>query len=285
MNPKTKNLLIRTASGAVFATLVVGSFFVPRIFQYFLFLFFAIVGTWEYATIVQDHGINVQKFNSILATICVVTAGQFNALCGVALPLIGFFAGILILLIIPIIELFRKNEQAFSVIAHTYLPVIWVGVPFALASILLNNEVVLSLFLLIWASDSFAYLGGSMCGKHKLFERISPKKTWEGSIIGCVLTCGLAAGLSFIPYFSENIFFGENAEHWKIMICLIGIALIAVVIGTLGDLIESMFKRSYGIKDSGKIMPGHGGILDRFDSFFMAMPFTLLFLLLISNLL
>jgi phosphatidate cytidylyltransferase len=118
------------------------------------------------------------------------------------------------------------------------------------------------LFILIWSSDTFAYLAGRAFGKRKLFESVSPKKTWEGFIGGTVLTILFSVILSH--YFKIPIF--QNLL----------IAFLTVVFGTLGDLVESMLKRQYGIKDSGQILPGHGGVLDRFDALFISLPLTTL---------
>jgi phosphatidate cytidylyltransferase len=118
----------------------------------------------------------------------------------------------------------------------------------------------LNLFVLIWCSDTFAYLSGKLLGKHKLYEAVSPGKTWEGFIGGLVLTCGFSVLLSH--YF-----------HIPMKVNLI-VALCSVVFGTLGDLVESMLKREFQIKDSGTILPGHGGILDRFDALLISLPFT-----------
>jgi phosphatidate cytidylyltransferase len=130
-------------------------------------------------------------------------------------------------------------------------------------------------FLLIWVNDIFAYLTGISIGRHKLFPRISPKKTIEGSIGGAVFTMLFAY---FLNRFVLNVFFFDN---YMTDIQVLFLALGVVVFGTLGDLTESMIKRHAGVKDSGHIIPGHGGILDRFDATFMAMPFVFIYLLLI----
>ncbi len=122
-----------------------------------------------------------------------------------------------------------------------------------------------ALFILIWTNDTGAYLTGSLLGRHKLFERVSPKKSWEGSVGGAVFT--LAAGLLFWRFSGVG-----GAAQW------IGLSLLTVVAGTYGDLLESLLKRSAGVKDSGKILPGHGGILDRFDSILLAAPVALAYL-------
>lgn len=265
-------MIVRSASGAVFVALVVSSFFLPGIFQYVLFLFFTLVGTWEYLSIVEKGGNRPQKCLSMTAAALIISIGYLKHLyCIINISwiifVVTFVLLVFILVLIPIFELFRKHESPFTNIAHSYMPLVWVAFPFFLAGILYVEKTnVLALLILIWASDTFAYCGGSLLGKHKLFERISPKKTWEGSIIGAVLTISLAVVFAYIPYFNN-----PNIPFW------IGLAIIAIVFGTLGDLIESMFKRSYQVKDSGKIMPGHGGILDRFDSFIFAMPIAILY--------
>lgn len=128
-----------------------------------------------------------------------------------------------------------------------------------------NPHIVLGIMLLIWANDTFAYLAGSLIGKHKLYERISPGKTWEGTIGGGILS--VASSFVIFHWFPEI-----KLTTWII------VAVIIVVFGTIGDLVESMLKREAGIKDSGKIMPGHGGILDRFDSLIFATPFLYFYL-------
>lgn len=270
MNSKLKNLLVRTASGAIFVTLVVSSFFLPIVFQYVLFSFFAVVGTWEYLTIVAKDGSNPQKYLSMIAAFLIVSA-SYHLHWNIS-PLFFCILLSIDLILIPIFELFKKSEKPFSNLAHSFLPLVWVAFPFYLSgSLFIDQSYVLALLILIWASDTFAYCGGSLLGKHKLFERISPKKTWEGSIIGGICTLALSIAFAFIPYFGNS-----SILFWM------GLALIAVVFGTLGDLIESMFKRSYQVKDSGKIMPGHGGILDRFDSFIFAIPVAVLYIFLID---
>jgi phosphatidate cytidylyltransferase len=125
-------------------------------------------------------------------------------------------------------------------------------------------------FVLIWGNDTFAYLSGMAFGKHKLFERISPKKTWEGAIGGGLFSVVAAIVLSF---FFEEL----NVYEWM------GFALTIIIFGSFGDLFESLIKRSVGIKDSGTIMPGHGGILDRFDSILMAAPFAYIYIIFVLN--
>lgn len=188
---------------------------------------------------------------------------------------------ILVSFLILIIELFRNKEKPFENIAITIFGIFYAVLPFILfnaySTSLFNAEcyhyisykpmLVIPLFLLIWSNDTFAYLVGSFIGKNKMYERISPGKTWEGTIGGAILT----VASSFLIY----KWFGILELHdWII------ISAIVAVFGTLGDLVESMLKRSVGVKDSGNIMPGHGGILDRFDSLIMVSPFVFLYLIL-----
>ena len=279
MSPQFKSLLTRTISGAVFVALVVGSFFVPSYFQFGLFLFFAVMATYEYLRIVETDGVRVHKILGVLITALLVEGGYFQQCME-----LGWLLVVLMMLSIPVFELFRKEEKPFNNIAHNFLPVLWIGIPFALAGVtnvmLFQKEALLALFILLWTSDTFAYCGGSLFGKHKMFERISPKKTWEGFAIGGLFTCGAAVGLSFVPYFHNALLY-EASTTFNVL-AWVGFGLLVFVTGTLGDLIESMFKRSYGVKDSGNIMPGHGGMLDRFDSFLFAMPFCMIYWVLIT---
>jgi phosphatidate cytidylyltransferase len=131
-----------------------------------------------------------------------------------------------------------------------------------------HKELVLAFFVIIWVNDTFAYLTGSLIGKHKLFKSISPNKTWQGTIGGAVL--GLITAWGFSVYFP-----------FLDVITWLAFAGVLIIFGTFGDLIESMFKRRLGIKDSGDIMPGHGGILDRLDSLLIASPFIFVFIILV----
>lgn len=279
MTPQFKTLLTRTLSGAVFVTLVVGSFFVPAYCQFILFALFAVLAVYEYATIVETAGVKPQKLMCILITILLIQGAYFQKTTGISWVVAYLFMNLVLA-----VELFRNEGHAYNNIVHTLLPIFWLALPFAMAGvtnvIVQHRETVLALFVLLWTSDTFAYCGGALFGKHKMFERISPKKTWEGLAVGGLFTCGVAVGLSFVPYFHDALL--SSATTLTNVLVWLGLGLIVFVAGTLGDLIESMFKRTYGVKDSGKIMPGHGGILDRFDSFLFAMPFCFIYWILLS---
>ena len=165
----------------------------------------------------------------------------------------------------------RKDQNPFVNIALYYLGITYVALPFSLVNVIVFDggkyayKILLGLMLIIWSSDTGAYFTGTAFGKTKLFERISPKKSWEGSVGGTLS----ALGFSYL----SMIYFGQlSLFEWLI------VAVIVVVAGTYGDLVESHFKRTMSIKDSGNVIPGHGGFLDRFDSLILTVPFIVIFL-------
>lgn len=173
-------------------------------------------------------------------------------------------------------SLFSHRTNPIESMVYTVIPWIYITIPFALlleipylstTSILKTYrfEIIISVFFLIWANDIGAYFVGKSIGKHKLFERISPKKTWEGSIGGLLS----AIIIGFLLYSYWGLF---SFSEW------IGLTIITVVFGSLGDLVESQLKRVIGVKDSGTLLPGHGGFLDRFDAFLFALPFVYIYL-------
>ncbi|MBV6652428.1 MAG: phosphatidate cytidylyltransferase [Mameliella sp.] len=171
-----------------------------------------------------------------------------------------------------IYELYTKSARPFNNVAFIMLGLIYIGIPFALLLLvafdgdLYYPNIVFSLLVLNWVNDSGAYLFGSKLGKTPLFPRISPKKTWEGSAGGMLLTLLFSA---IIYYTFQEL----TLSDWLVL------AVIVVVFGSLGDLVESMLKRSVQIKDSGGLLPGHGGLLDRFDAFIFLLPFATAYLL------
>lgn len=189
----------------------------------------------------------------------------------VFLPYLG------LLLYLMITELYLKKKNPIGNWAYSMLSQLYVALPFALLNVLAfqnspetssvtyNPILPLSVFVFIWLSDTGAYCVGSLIGKHRLFERISPKKSWEGSIGGAVFS--IAAAFVFARFF-------PFMPMWQ----WAGLATVVVIFGTWGDLTESLMKRQLGIKDSGNILPGHGGMLDRFDSALMAVPAAVVYL-------
>lgn len=272
-----KTLLTRTLTAAVFVAVLLSSICYNYLSFTFLFLIISVWGLFEFFKIAEKLGAHPYKLISyITATVLY---------CSVLLQNIGFRysdfvfnVSIGFLFLILVNALFSKNEKPIQDVAYSLFGIIYIVIPFFVLNKLVclgepgtfgipvyNPHLILGPILLIWASDSFAYLVGSMIGKRKLYERISPGKTWEGTIGGGVLT--MASSYLIAGWFPEIEF-----KHWLV------ISLLVVVFGTLGDLFESMLKRQAGIKDSGKIMPGHGGILDRFDSLIFVTPFVYLYL-------
>ena len=188
---------------------------------------------------------------------------------------------LIILIIFKIIigELYKNDKNPIVNIGITMLGLVYIVLPFSLLSFFYYPELnfgfpspilLIGFFIVIWGNDTFAYLSGMAFGKHKLFERISPKKTWEGTIGGALF--GVIVGIVFSLFYKDL-----NALEW------IGYALTIIIFGTFGDLFESLMKRTLGLKDSGNIMPGHGGILDRFDSILMAAPFAYIYIVFVLN--
>lgn len=183
-----------------------------------------------------------------------------------------------------LIALFSKKHDYVSIVGASWLSMVFIAMPCGIMTMFYNEQIIgvdrgwlllIFVFVLIWVNDIFAYLTGSAIGRHKLSPRISPKKTIEGSIGGMVFTMLLAY---LINRFVLNAYFFDNyMSDIEVLFLALGI----VLFGTLGDLTESMIKRHAGVKDSGNIIPGHGGMLDRFDATFMAMPFAFIYLILI----
>jgi phosphatidate cytidylyltransferase len=208
----------------------------------------------------------------------------YGTFCGIILNALTFFIEKDLLsfkfyyVIVPLltttffIKLYRKKDsKPFANLGYTFLGIIYVAVPFALINELVLTDrgyeprLLLGCLFILWASDTGAYFAGRFLGKRKLFERVSPKKTWEGFFGGAILAL-------FVAFILTQYFDCILPWQWY------GIAVIISVTGTLGDLVESLFKRSIAIKDSGSIIPGHGGFLDRFDALLLSMPFIVTFL-------
>jgi phosphatidate cytidylyltransferase len=190
----------------------------------------------------------------------------FAASSSVLIPLLFMYA-------IFVYFIYHKSEHTFIDLSFTFLGIFYITTPFVCLNFIVfypdrtfSASIAIGYLLLIWIYDSGAYIVGSLCGKHKLFERISPKKTWEGLAGGSVFC--LASAFLISDYFQHLSLF-----QWLI------ISILTIVTGTYGDLFKSILKRNVGFKDSGNVMPGHGGMLDRLDSFIFSAPFVLAYLL------
>ncbi len=282
MTDKQKNFVVRSITGILFVAIMVAGFLNPRA-MVFLFALITGMAMWEYTGLVND--IEDVKVNRMISTV----AGVYLFLAvaawrmGIVANFIIFVPYLLTVVYLFISELYTGNKNAVADWAYTMLGQMYVALPLSMINVLafevMPDEMgvsydmllPLSIFVFLWTNDSGAYCCGSLLGKHKLFPRISPGKSWEGSIGGGLLVIVVAA---LIGWWANN---GDNS-HLLSIPGWMGLGLVVVVFGTLGDLVESLFKRTLGIKDSGNILPGHGGMLDRFDSSLMAIPSAVIYL-------
>lgn len=272
-----KTILIRTLSGAVFATIIIGSIFWNPIALAFVLLVLTGLGLQEFYGLFSKAEIIKKTISGLILGLI-----AYSLITAVAFSWLSPFAilGLLPLaFLLFIFELYKKNEQPFTQIAYQLLATLYIALPFALYHFVHQYPIggeanfepwlLSGMFFLIWTNDTFAFLFGISFGKHRLFERISPKKSWEGTIGGGLFTFGTAW---LLGTYTNTI----DLSAWLIL------AAIVVPSAVFGDLIESMLKRSLGVKDSGNIMPGHGGVLDRFDAANFALPFIVFFLYLLA---
>lgn len=280
-----KTLATRSITAAVFVVVLLSCIFYNYLSFAGLFFLVSIWGLYEFYQLAEKLGVKPYKVIGIISgSFLFLLAFLANISSEVSWLSLSLFPAFLVLLFtIFIIALFDKQPNTFLNITYTITGIIYAVIPFSILLFIscldktslnqtdiapYNYHYVLGIILLIWSCDVFAYLVGSLIGKHKLYERISPGKTWEGSIGAAILTIGSAILIS--QWFHEL-----PMIHWIV------ISIIVCVFGTIGDLVESMLKRQAGVKDSGKIMPGHGGILDRFDSLLFVAPFVYCYLNLI----
>ena len=274
-----KTLVTRTITGVFFVAALVGCVVWSEMSFALFFALIAGLGVWEFSANVNRHaGAAVNPFiASMAAVVLVLTVGRCCSM-QVNYALFLPFVGTLLYLLIS--ELYRKAENPLKNWAYAFAAQLYVALPLSMISLLayhldVENRLVvfdwflpLSVFIFLWSSDSGAYLFGSAFSRYfpaKLFPRISPGKSWVGSIGGGVLTLIVAAVLW---HFRPELL---NLPQW------LGLGLVVCVFGTWGDLVESLFKRQLGIKDSGNVLPGHGGILDRFDSALLAIPAAVIY--------
>lgn len=283
MTDKQKNLIVRAITGVLFVAVMVAGFLNPRAM---VVLFALITGLtlWEYSGLVNTHAQDVQT-NRFISTV----AGVYLFLA-VAAWRTGIVANFIVLVpyILTIVYLFVSglytgNKNAVNDWAYTMLGQLYIALPLSLINILgfemapdgsgmrFDTLLPMSIFIFLWTNDTGAYCSGSLLGRHKLFPRISPAKSWEGSIGGGILVLVVAAIIGHLA--------NSGAEaHALSLPQWLGLGLVVCVFGTWGDLVESLFKRTLGVKDSGNILPGHGGMLDRFDSSLLAIPAAVVYL-------
>ena len=282
------NFFKRSITGTLYVAAVVGSILLGEKIFAGLCLVFLLACGFEYYTLIGRSRVKPQKYPAMIISglLFLLWAQAFiihdpYVISGVAmLPksthILILNSGLLLLLV-PFIELFRRKEKPLLNIAATLFGIIYLVLPFTLLVVIgasgqafvsevFESHLLLGIFLLIWSNDTFAYLVGKQFGRHKLFGKISPKKTIEGLIGGAIVTLG-------VSYLLNEILKTDLAlSNW------LAIAIIVIIFGTLGDLIQSMIKRSVGAKDSGTFLPGHGGFWDRLDALIICVPVIYVYL-------
>jgi phosphatidate cytidylyltransferase len=267
------NLVTRFLTGILFLAVVIGAIVWNAWSFSLVFLAISCLCLWEFLALLEAEKIIVNK---VLITVAGGLLFALNSLVAMSkLPYIWLLLVFPLILVLFISAVYDKKEKPFATISYIVFGMIYIVVPLALLNYfpmisgkqLYHWELLLGYFLIIWMYDTAAYVFGISFGRHRLFERISPKKSWEGLIGGALCTFGLAYLLSVL---CMHILLTD----W------LAIALIAVVFGTYGDLFESLYKRGINCKDSGKLLPGHGGVLDRFDSVFLTSPLVFVYFIL-----
>ena len=280
-----KNLMVRTLSGLVLVAVFVGAVLGSQWSFGALLLLILVGGQTEFYKLARETGLSPQRWMGLAVGVLLfalnfIVFRQFSRSvtdeAGGAVLYLLLYIGLLLPTLF-VCELFRRSATPLANLGATLLGVLYVAVPLSLllyVPVLAGDgvwrpETVLCYIFIIWANDVFAYLVGMTFGRHRLCERLSPKKSWEGffgGLAGAVAT-GLAAAYAL------------DANYWVWG----GLALVASLSGVAGELVESMFKREAGVKDSGQVIPGHGGVLDRFDALLLSAPYVFLYLLLVGR--
>lgn len=273
-----KQLIVRTITGIVYAALTIASILISK---YTFVAYFGIVVAYtlfEFYRLCKKGGNQPQFVLGIVTALYLFMAFfLFSFECFNASLFFGFVP---LLMLIPVIALFRKQKKPLLNVAFTLLGIVYIALPLSMLVFIVNPDasqpgnydprLLLGLLLILWANDSGAYIIGSWLGRNKMFEKVSPKKTWEGALGGMLLAMLLA--MLYFNYFN----------YASIAQTLI-LTFLTVIAAILGDLSESLIKRSFAVKDSGAILPGHGGLLDRFDSMLFAAPVYFVMITLILN--
>ena len=281
MSDKIRNLLVRTASGVVLLGIVLAAAFTGYCGFSALLMLITIVGVWEFYQLAMAKGVVPQRCMGLIASLLLFGASYCaleSVVGGRGVGMLGFALALLLVTVIALIffvEVFRNKENPLLNIATTIMGVAYVALPMSLMLFIpellspgvWNPWIFLFYLFLVWGNDVFAYLVGISIGRHKMSPRLSPKKSWEGFFGGILGSLAMGAFGAFV------------VEGSYIM--WIGLAFVVSLSSVLGDLVESMFKRDAGVKDSGNFIPGHGGMLDRFDAFILSAPMAFLYLLII----
>ncbi len=287
MSDKLKNLIVRTISGIVLLGIVIGAITAGYWGYVALLMLIAGVGVWEFYKLAEARGAEPQRLYGLVATLLIIATSATiptHIFIGLEMPTnlqrLTHLLIVVALATIPFsfaIEVFRNRQTPMANIAATIAGITYLALPLSMMcfiSCLLNTNVewngyaILFFIFLIWGNDVFAYLAGISFGRHRLCERLSPKKSWEGFAGGIIGSAAMGALGAWLLDSSYGL--------W------IGLAIVVALASVVGDLAESMLKREAGVKDSGKIMPGHGGMLDRFDAMLTAAPAALIYIVIFT---
>ena len=287
-----RNLIVRTLTGAVYVLLLVGCTVYSPVSAFFFFAAVAAATLWEFGSLMNTHlGAAMPRPINAMAGVVLAAAVWLSAIASPQTAQMFALYGLLMLYII-ISGLYRHTQKPLKDWALCFASQIYIALPFALLPLLsiVYDEMAgsmaynwiypLALFIFLWVNDTFAFLCGCSLSRYiptKLFPRISPKKSWIGSIGGGLFTL-LAAVI--IWRLDNGQWSMVNGQSSMSLLRWLGFALVVIVFGTWGDLVESLIKRQLGIKDSGHILPGHGGLLDRFDSALLTIPASVIYFIL-----
>jgi len=278
---KLSNFWTRTITGLSMVFILLAALWFSGWVFALIFLAITILGLWEFYGLISSESCHPQKYYGTLAGALLFLATALISLVSwppslsyqVWLAFIPFLLPVPLFFLSFIIEIYRDKPNPLMNTATTTLGFLYIALPFSLLLYFNRPDtlhfwgmpvILVGYFAFTWIYDTAAYLYGRQFGKHKFFERISPKKTWEGTIAGAVITLVIAFGLHLLVS-------GMPLSDWLVLACLV------IFFGTHGDLAESLLKRNLNIKDSGTILPGHGGILDRFDTMLISAPFVFLY--------
>lgn len=267
------NLTQRIISGLIYGVVSIACISLSSISYVLFFFIVMLIGLNEFYKLIDKLGFKINRvlttISSILFFLTALSFYNFTEYTKLFLAL-----SIFSILVIFIRALFQKENNSFSSVSSSLISIFYIALPFTLTNLIafqnsnFQYELILASFILVWLSDTGGYFVGVKFGKRKLMEKISPKKSWEG-VLGSILF-SIIGGMLISYYFKTHSFY-----EWIIL------AIIICISSILGDLIESMFKRNAGIKDTGNILPGHGGVLDRFDSIIFVIPIIYIFQLII----
>ena len=288
------NFIIRTITGILFVAIMVTGICLRGDAMILLFAIITGLSIWEFCGLVNEHvaDTTVNRFIATAAGVYLFLA--MAGYCTGIVPPSAFVPYLLTIIYLFISELYLKQKNPIQDWAYTMLSQMYVALPFSMINVLSFQAdpqtgqiayhwmLPMSVFVFLWVNDTGAYCTGSLLGRHKLFPRVSPGKSWEGSIGGGIFVLIAAAIISQFAATGSPL--GSSSQELSTLnaqlstLKWLGLGLVVVFFGTWGDLVESLFKRTLGIKDSGNILPGHGGMLDRFDSSLMAIPAAVIYL-------